>query len=1375
MPDFQRSPQKFVTQGVDLAHPPDLLQPGRYPILKNVRQVQGGVLETRSGMVLQNQTPLDQPTIHSIRRLNDQDASPFWTRIVGAGTKVYSGQGNLSQQDAGYSSDPLSLVQIRPDASPETWMYIADSLRMRKIRVDGLNYQIGIQPPLSAPLVEIAQPLFKAVDELQVIGAWAATAPATPIVLPFRVTLNTNIAAIIYDSGSTGWCCIKPTNSASDFSYFGVGARYVCNGTDTATLEEVHQTVSTTIGAIFYDSGSTGPCTIQPTTSVTGYQRNAMVQLGGGEYVRILSVTQGPDGITSFRCNALNTHAAGDAIGGFVSFRFYLPNTYSVGMGITAHGIQTQVPVTAPAASATGYISLNESSPLDLTSVNGRPLGPDDYIHISLQSDNVANLSEGRLMLDVDANTTSTPNANDFTKNFYYLTFRANDFVPVAQGTLTSVVARQRSIQRNIVDSTTVQGPRSAQTSTGNGEWTELIFKVSDLTRVGPDTSVSLSAVKALRISFTVSATTVFTVSSWWIGGGYGPDVGLQGAPYLYRFRYRSSTTGAKSIQGPATRYGVEPSRQRVIITPPAASADPQVDTIDIERFGGANDGWNWIASVPNSGAAVNDDWLDADIVGRPALETDTYQPFPITDLPRKGTCNVAGTAVTWVSGDTFNTNWAPGIDIIVNGVPYTLYGQPGSTTFLQTVENIGTATGVPFSIPDPTILGQPVQRMFGPYGEGTNTGLFNFAVGDPINPGTVYCTKGNDPDSAPDNYQLEVTSPSEPLMNGIMYGGRAILFSSERAFELRPSFGSAQGAFPFVDQELSVGVGLFAPWALAVGGGAFYFLGKDGIYASNGGPAQCITDDTLYPLFPHEGAPGAAVNGFQPPDMSTTAYLRLSYYDGFLYFDYRDTAGNAQTLAFDMRQGSQSQYSNSTINRFGWFPYTYLPGVLIHYGEEGDRIHSLLLGSTIGNLYQEGGIIDDVSGIACQVRTPAFNAGDTRARKLFGDVMVDFESQTFPITLVPGFDNYTALLGASTLSSGSRAQQVIDLLSGFGQFAQNMQLDFTWNTQSGVIKLYEWQPSFVIRPEDTLLRVTDNDNAGYQGAKYVRGALIEADTEGIARTVNLLYDGTNLGATLTVNHNGQLIKPYAVTPYVGELLRAQPTDAGQWRLFKLSYIFDKYPELAAIYSAIINLGYPGSKFMQGIRLTADTGGAAVSFNILYDGGTIGATLPATTFNGKQMIPFAFPVPFIAHDLQIQPLGAARVFLEETEWDWQPAPELVTTWITQFTNHDLQGFQSFRDAYIALISANAVTLNILDDLGNTFPYTVPSTAGLHRKPYVPLQPMKGKLFQYQLTSPAGFRLFLKDCEVRVKQWGDPGPYRVVHPFGDYSRQTGARI
>src|SRR5262249_20288610 len=66
-------------------------------------------------------------------------------------------------------------------------------------------------------------------------------------------------------------------------------------------------------------------------------------------------------------------------------------------------------------------------------------------------------------------------------------------------------------------------------------------------------------------------------------------------------------------------------------------------------------------------------------------------------------------------------------------------------------------------------------------------------------------------------------------------------------------------------------------------------FGGKDGIYMTSGGEPISLTDADAYLLFPNEGNPGQIVNGIPGPSIVPfdSPFLRLNYYDEFLYFDY--------------------------------------------------------------------------------------------------------------------------------------------------------------------------------------------------------------------------------------------------------------------------------------------------------------------------------------------------------------------------------------------------------------------------------------------------------------------------------------------------------
>ena len=758
----------------------------------------------------------------------------------------------------------------------------------------------------------------------------------------------------------------------------------------------------------------------------------------------------------------------------------------------------------------------------------------------------------------------------------------------------------------------------SQEIDTGDNQWQELVFRVRDLIRVGTDKELSLKDVGTIRLELTISDDVTVDMDAWWLGGGRGPHQGRNGAPYSYRYRGRVSLTGAKSNFSPVTRNSISPQRQEVHIALPG-HATAEVDRLDISRFGGdllefhyvgttvnfasftitaatnaspivvdktahglsdgdfvhisgavgntAANGF-WVVANKNdddfelegsvgngvwsAGGAVNpaflDNFRDAGIVTNPVLANDNFQPWPTVGVPVSGTTtSIAGTTVK-DSSTNFNTSWAPGTVIHLDGVPFVIY-RVISTSLLELVSNAGSKGVIRWDVFEPVLESQPLPTLWGPF-EG-----YMFACGDPNNPGLLYFSNPNDPDSTTEAGKVEVTSPSEPLMNGGMYNGRAFLFSTERMFFIYPAFNEDP---VFRVLEVPNSKGMFSRWFLAIGP-KIWFGAKDGIYETTGAEPRSLTDGDLYPLFPHEGQAGEDVNGVEAPDMSQPTKLRLSYYDSFLYFDYRATASTSRTLVNDTRE-----------NRLGWFYDEYsisaaIAGAVIHYGDEGEGNHRLLIGTDRaddGDIYQVTGSTEDGNALDCQVRTPSRNEGDSRVRKRYGDVYVEVDGQGDPITVQLGRNSHQEIIASEVITLDGRDGEVVDINDGKGELGRDLSVDFAWSSQN-TPKLYLWERSLLVRPEDVNLRGGDYEDAGHPGTKFVQGVLIEADTKGVDRVIQIQYDNDVDAETITVNHNGRIRIPYSfITPFHANRMRLLPTDSADWRLFGFTWVWEPAPEL---------------------------------------------------------------------------------------------------------------------------------------------------------------------------------------------------------------------
>ena len=349
---------------------------------------------------------------------------------------------------------------------------------------------------------------------------------------------------------------------------------------------------------------------------------------------------------------------------------------------------------------------------------------------------------------------------------------------------------------------------------------------------------------------------------------------------YTYVSTFRDSSTGAFSVPGPFNRYSLNPLREDVVVTP-ATTAVAGIDYCDIYREGGTITDYDYVGSVLNNNGnpnSLNDGLSDETAASNPTADLTQLQPWPVLGIPWTGVCNVVGTTVEWVSGTPFNTALVNNSVILINGTAYETYGHPHSASFLEILLDAGALTNAAFSIQSPTLAGQPLPIAFGPL-EGPFVPVV-FAVGDPINAGTLYFSNPGNFDSASDQNTLDLCGPSDPLITGETWNGLIFAGSRNDVYVARYSFLTAlePGSAPYQFQRIPSPSGFWSPWAICRGPDGVYALGRDGIYRWTDAGGISITDEQLYPLFPHDGQPGGEISAdYAPVDMTQTSFMRLS------------------------------------------------------------------------------------------------------------------------------------------------------------------------------------------------------------------------------------------------------------------------------------------------------------------------------------------------------------------------------------------------------------------------------------------------------------------------------------------------------------------
>lgn len=843
----------------------------------------------------------------------------------------------------------------------------------------------------------------------------------------------------------------------------------------------------------------------------------------------------------------------------------------------------------------TGKGFVEKVLPLDLSRTTtgiSRTIRNDDIMHISLRVDDSSKIVEGRIEIDVAHTSVSGGSftGSQFERNYYFKAFRGSDLIPALKFTQTITTTSSTQVQRRLLESELDEqiesefgslsdlDPQereelevefaeehfvteekvittSSQIQKGESQWTELSFRVGELTRVGTDRRLGLDSVEGLR--FTIVAVNAPAGSeiavdfgSLYIRGGYGPDVSNAGLSYLYRMRARSKITGAVSNPGPPTRGGLRPFRDRNILLPDVTHSDSQVDTIDFFRFGGqiASQGfWYYIGSTPNSSSSQLDDvYGDLELLPREILDFDNDQPFTVVDTAKSGTCDVIGSAVTQVSGDTFLTRWAPGTTIRIAGEVYTLVNQPTSTTFLHLAECAVKGTGLAWQVEEPIILAEPLPYMWAD----ALLGIF-LAVGDERRPGYLYWTRGNNPDSAPGFYNQEVTNPSEPLMNGFNYGSRSFVASSERIHAI---WSSNVGLAYWRIFETHTKRGFWTPWCFAVGPRVWY-LSKDGIYEFDGQTSVSISDDDLYSIFPHGEQPGVEVNSYQPVDMTATTFLRMVYHNSFLYFFYKDTSGSFRCLVYD-------------INRGMWLPDDYADDIRHSFSEVGESQDTLVFCGTTGFVYDVDNSNTDAGvGISGLIETSSKSGDDPQSLSKIGDVSVLLDRDGETITAEVLDDLGGSVVQNKTISSGVGIfNTIIDLANGLGVQLRDLALRLSWTSSTGKPKAHFWSYTLRDKPLERERRATDwhRINPNKQQTAYVRGIKVKVDTFNITKVISLHADQTDTGNNISIKSNGEKWLTFGFPPFRADEGRLVPDDAIPWQLFDWEWLFEDEPSLEA-------------------------------------------------------------------------------------------------------------------------------------------------------------------------------------------------------------------
>lgn len=418
---------------------------------------------------------------------------------------------------------------------------------------------------------------------------------------------------------------------------------------------------------------------------------------------------------------------------------------------------------------------------------------------------------------------------------------------------------------------------------------------------------------------------------------------------------------------------------------------------------------------------------------------------------------------------------------------------------------------------PLPRIWGQSDERVLG--------------CGDPNRPESVYFSKRGNADAWPPQNHVEVSTPGDPMQNGVVYNNRTFAFSHERMFELVPNI---QAGVTFTPFPTPCGRGLIAPFGLAVSR-AIYFVAKDGVFMTTGGPEQSLVDNDIQPLFPTQSGPGRDVGGYEAIDFTELDSITLEWHNDELYFTYKGvTSGDRQTLIYD-------------LIRRRWRAATWSPEIVTVYSE-GATVSSLLAGGATGLYYNANGNDDQGTAITASLRTGSHDQGQPLNTKQYGVLLVDCDPGDATIIVTPFINGEDSSLAPTNLTGSGRQTFTVDLLE---TEARNISFDFSWvKTSAQTPILFQYEILYFMLPVATKHWASDETSFGLQGWLHLRDLYVTIRSTADV-TLTLDFDGTTQTYTIA-STAGVRKKVYVqLAPNKGKLYKFEFNSSADFNLFE--------------------------------------------------------------------------------------------------------------------------------------------------------------------------------------------------------------------------------
>lgn len=1282
---FESHFTRFGLKGLNINDAIDAVEPNELTRMLNVTHRMDSSITARAG-----QTNIYGGAVgtnhHSIKRLNSPDGNTY-TRMIGVDTALYFGDTSLSLVESGFSGHPLSMLQYHPPLSSSSWMFVADTNKMRKIRNDGLSLPIGLPAPSTA----------------------ATTALDTEN--------KTTIAA--FTSGDT-------TNAASW-------------------------------------TGNAGYTYASPPVAIDGTE--------------LLEITD-DDGEPAVHFGAL---LATPTLSGYYAF-FGVPHT------------------------------------VDLSTVGSTTAQDDDYIHLKLNFSHTQFIKEFRIYL-VCSETFSpsvlpgVSEADGANSDAYVKAFSANDFAAFVQAQLTQFdaaeLARIRSLRnQNLSESspsisserydsminnpdlnTVVAGGDIARTITAasnaaSDQWqpygvVSIPLRRGDWQRIGTTAGRDWSNITGIICYIQTGpsgenavGTVAVRLSQLYLTGGSGPDSGeAEASPYDYRYTNYDPRTGAEGNPSPVqgeTAY-IDALR-RAIVVDPAAYGDSNIRQRIYRRGGTAVTDWFYVGENSSDGGTFIDTDTDAEAIASTSLQIDNYQPVATVDSDGNT-----------VLDQPLNMIWGPLQDLIFGiGDPY----RPGDVYFCK--------PGTPDSWPDDyrSEVTAPSEPLLAGCLYNSQSFVFSSERGFILYP--------NFSGDIPSVSAVNTGCTRGPVVRwGLAVGLGGIYFINNDgiyrtvggpedwlSIDIDPLFrGQTKNGYApidFTDQSAL---------RLEIFENELYFQ-----YRDTEGEIQVMVYSIPFQFWRHYQF-GATSSCFYSDEGNDESVMLIGGISSGKTFQFSGTADNGSAIDCSMRTGAIDFGRPRLEKRFGdqsldfdsavditltnYVDYEAVQNtdvtvpassgrqvaVLDDFGTTPERAKNISTeiawssATAVPLIYQLGTTIILEPDITVNRTTQWDDLGHADASYLMG-VTFDCDTGGVDRTIIVEGDYDGATITVATLTVNAAGRHKLKF-SWAGTLVNKVRLrpnddclawqlfKVDWISQQEPPKIATWDSYF--------------ENGWDQ---YYTGLDLYCNTFGLDKTVEIYVDGV-LIKTATVNTNGRLVSHITLPWGRGHVFRFTATDDNPGVVYDFRWHLDPEPSEQTNWNQnFTTQSALYDKYLKAVVFECDTFGEDKTVTIECDG----VVVETLTINadGRKVVQKAFP-QHLGRVFRVYPTDDYPSRLYSVQFVFDGEPFALDRWETQEINHGMSGWSYATYGNITLKSSADVTLSITaynqSGAATTKTYTIPSTAGVKVKTFVPFEAMKGILHKYLLTSASPFTLYQPETTVFVREWGTDQTH-LMHPFGD---------